>query len=83
MKNHPVRTGLFHVDRRTDRHDEANILLFAILRMLLKTAIFRDINISVIAKNQDRRPSLVEVKRFVCFRGTRFCEKIRSHAFLK
>jgi hypothetical protein len=47
-------------------------MLFAILRRLLKTAFFKDINISMIAKNEDRRPSLVEVKKVDVFSWYRF-----------
>jgi hypothetical protein len=32
MKIRPVEVKLFHADRKTDRHDEANSHFFAILR---------------------------------------------------
>ena len=38
------------------------MVTFAILRKFLKTALFKDKNKSMIAKNEDRRPSLVEDK---------------------
>ena len=40
MKIRPVGAELFDADGRTDRHDEANSLLFAILRTRLKTILF-------------------------------------------
>ena len=36
MKIRPLEAELFHADGRTDRHDEANKSLFAILRTRLK-----------------------------------------------
>jgi len=41
MKIRPVASELFHVDRQTDRHDEANsrFFFFAILRTSLKTEL--------------------------------------------
>jgi hypothetical protein len=38
MKICPVGAELFHAERRTDGHDEANRSLFTILRMSLRTA---------------------------------------------
>jgi hypothetical protein len=37
MKIRPVGAELFHTDRRTDRHDEANSCFLQFLRTRLKT----------------------------------------------
>ena len=39
MKIRPVGAELFHTDRQTDRHDEREKSLFAILRKHLKTIL--------------------------------------------
>jgi hypothetical protein len=39
MKIRRVRAVLFHADRRTERHDEANSRAFAILRKRLKETL--------------------------------------------